>query len=171
MTDSQSDLGLLELVAAAQAEAKTSEDRISEALKSSGSDELAEELASATAALEATSVDIYSVFEARMQHHFRRGPFSRKLKALLLGNGQADLANRLHEYYLAINVLKHGKGASYRELLEAPSGLFGVNKSAKPSDDDTDEETAVSLVDITGAGFFAGLTATIVEAYHFLENQ
>lgn len=167
MTDSQSDLGLLELVAAAQAEAKTSEDRISEALKSSGSDELT----SATAALEAASVDIYSVFEARMQHHFRRGPFSRKLKALLLENGQADLANRLHEYYLAINVLKHGKGASYRELLEAPSALFEVKPSVKPSDDSTDEETAASLVDITGAGFFAGLTATIIEAYHFLENQ
>lgn len=171
MTDSQSDLGLLELVAAAQAEAKTSEDRISEALKSSGSDAQVEELANATAALEATSVDIYSVFEARMQHHFRRGPFSRKLKALLLENRQADLANRLHEYYLAINVLKHGKGASYRELLEAPSGLFEVKPSVKLSDDDADEETSASLVDITGAGFFAGLTATIVEAYHFLKNQ
>lgn len=170
MADSQSDLGLLELVAAAQIEAKKSEDRISEALAASASDAQAEELRDAAAALEAVAVDIYSVFEARMQHHFRRGPFSRKLKALLLENGQADLANRLHEYYLAINVLKHGKGASYRELLETPSNLFVVNVVGKPSDDVT-EETAVSLVDITGAGFFAGLTATITEAYHFLENR
>lgn len=163
---------LLELVAAAQANAKTSEDRISELLEriagQNGSDTHVEELRAATDALELAAVDVFSVFEARMQHHFRRGPFSRKLKSLLLENGQADLANRLHQYYLAINVLKHGKGASYRELIDTPSRLFAMNTVAKPSDDAAED---ASLVDVTGAGFFAGLTATIIEAYHFLENQ
>ncbi len=59
-----------------------------------------------------------------MQHHFKRGPFSRKLKASLLVSGRDDLADRIHQYYLAINVLKHGTGASYRELLDAPSAFF-----------------------------------------------
>ena len=163
---------LLELIAAAQANAKTSEDRISEVLKlmdgQIGSDAQIEELRAATVSLELAAVDIYSLFEARMQHHFRRGPFSRKLKALLLEAGQTDLADRVHQYYLAINVLKHGTGASYRELLNAPSTLFGV----KPKDAVADETHAsTSLVDVSFPGFFKGLTTTIIEACRFLEDR
>ncbi len=170
MSASQS---LLELVAAAQATAKTSEDRISEisALMGgqAGSDTQVEELRAATVALELAAVDIYSLFEARMQHHFRRGPFSRKLKSLLLESGKADLADRVHQSYLAINVLKHGTGASYRELHKIPSPLYVV----KPTEDITADDTQAQagLVDVTVPGFFDGLTATILEAYHFLENR
>ena len=164
---------LLELVAAAQANAKTSEDRVSEIMKlmdgQNGSDAQIEELRAATVSLELVAVDIFSLFEARMQHHFRRGPFSRKLKSLLLEAGQTDLADRVHQYYLAINVLKHGKGASYRELLNAPNTLFVV----KPTEDIIDDEahTPAGLVDVSALGFFNGLTTTIIEAYHFLENK
>lgn len=164
---------LLELVAAAQVNAKTSEDRISEVLKlmdgQNGTDAQVEELRAATVALELAAVDIFSVFEARMQHHFRRGPFSRKLKSLLLEAGQTDLADRLHQYYLAINVLKHGKGASYRELLNAPSALFVVRSSDNIIADEA--HASASLVDISVPGFFEGLTTTILEAIHFLENR
>jgi len=162
-----------ELVAAAQANAKTSEDRVSGILKlmdgQNGSDAQVEELRAATDALELASVDIFSLFEARMQHHFRRGPFSRKLKSLLLESEQTDLADRVHQYYLAINVLKHGKGASYRELLNTPSSLFVI----KPTEDiiADDAHAPAGLVDVTVPGFFDGLTTTILEAYHFLENR
>ena len=164
---------LLELVAAAQAIAKISEDRISEILKlmdgQNGSDAQVEELRAATVALELAAVDIFSLFEARMQHHFRRGPFSRKLKSLLLKAEQTDLADRVYQYYLAINVLKHGKGASYRELLNAPSTLFVV----KPTEDIIADKAhaPAGLVDVSVPGFFDGLTTTILEAYHFLENR
>ena len=162
-----------ELVAAAQANAKTTEERISEILKlmdgQNGSDAQVEELRVATVALEWVSVDTFSLFEARMQHHFRRGPFSRKLKSLLLEAEQIDLADRFHQYYLAINVLKHGKGASYRELLNAPSSLFVV----KPTEDFIADEAhaPAGLVDVSVPGFFDGLATTILEAYHFLENR
>ena len=161
---------LLELVAAAQVNAKTSEDRISKILKlMDRSETQVEELRAATVSLESSAVDIFSLFEARMQHHFRRGPFSRKLKSLLLETGQTDLADRVHQYYLAINVLKHGKGASYRELLNSPSALFVV----KPTEDIIADEAHASagLIDICAPGFFDGLTTTILEAYHFLENR
>ena len=162
-----------QLVAAAQANAKTFEDRISKVLKltdgQNGSDAQVEELRAATVALELAAVDIFSLFEARMQHHFRRGPFSRKLKSLLLKAEKTDLADRFHQYYLAINVLKHGKGASYRELLNNPSSLFNV----KPSEDIIADEAhpPAGLVDVSAPGFFEGLTTTILEAYHFLENK
>ena len=164
---------LLELVAAAQANAKTSENRISEILKlmdgQNGSDAQVEELRAATVSLELAAVDIFSLFEARMQHHFRRGPFSRKLKSLLLEAEQTDLADRVHQYYLAINVLKHGKGASYRELLNAPSSHFVVKPTKEIIADEA--HAPVGLVDVSVPGFFDGLTTTILEAYHFLENR
>ncbi|MCK4862438.1 MAG: hypothetical protein KAS85_11050, partial [Rhodobacteraceae bacterium] len=68
-----------------------------------------------------------------------------------------------------INVLKHGKGASYRELLKTPSTLVVV----KPTEDSTADEAhpTAGLVDVSVPGFFDGLTTTILEAYHFLENR
>lgn len=165
--------GLLELVEAAQANAKTFEGCISEILKrmdgKTGSTVQIEELRSAIVSLELAAVDIFSLFEARMQHHFRRGPFAKKLKLLLLGAGKTDLADRVHQYYLAINVLKHGKGASYRELLKTPNTLFIVKSS---EDIITDEGHApAGLIDVSVPGFFDGLIMTILEAYHFLENR
>jgi hypothetical protein len=120
-----------------------------------------EELRAATSELELASVDIFTAFEARMQHHFKRGPFSRKLKALLIEEGQADLAKRVHHFYLVVNVLKHGKGASYRELAGVSSAMFNV----------TSGDDAQSLIEINVPDFFDGLTATILEAYEFLENR
>ena len=164
---------LLKLVAISQIAAKTLADRVSEALKlmdgSLGTDAQVKELRRATKALELAAVDIFSIFEARMQHHFKRGPFSRKLKALLLESKQPDLADRLHKYYLAVNVLKHGKGASYRELLNSPTSLFDV-KSPQAANSEEAQPTA-GLIDVTVLGFFDGLTKTIVDAYHFLEDK
>lgn len=166
-------LSVPELVAAAQANAKMQEGRIEEALVLMGGQHVSksqiEDLSAATAALEFAAVDILSVFEARMQHHFKRGPFSRKLKSLLVQAGKTDLADSLHQYYLAINVLKHGKGASYRELLSTPSHLVAL----KPASDLTEDDAGVhtSLIDVTLPKFFDGLTKTILEAYHFLEKK
>ena len=164
---------LLELVATAQVTAKASEDRISQALtnmaRPNRTELHAKELRRASKALELVAVDIFSTFEARMQHHFKRGPFSRKLKTLLLESKQPDLADRLHKYYLAVNVLKHGKGASYRELLKSPTSLFAV--TAPPADPTDEAKANQSLIDVTAPGFFEGLTDTIIEAYHFLEGK
>ena len=104
-----------------------------------------------------------------MQHHFRRGPFSRKLKSLLLESEQTDLADRVYQYYLAINVLKHGKGASYRELLNAPTPLLDVKPTEEIIADEA--EAFPGLIDVTVPGFFDGLTSTILEAYYLLENR
>jgi hypothetical protein len=168
----ESPQSVLELVAAAQVNAAASEGRVSEVLKlmngQGGSDAQVEELRAATVALEMVAVDIFSVFEARMQHHFKRGPFSRKLKSLLLTSRKADLANRVYQHYLAINVLKHGKGASYRELLDNRRCLFVLKSAEEVATDGT--TTPVGLVDVTTPGFFDGLATTIIEAYHFLED-
>jgi len=163
---------LVELVGAAQDAAQAPIDRISEVLKlmdgASGTDAQTEELRAASVELELAAVDVFSLFEARMQHHFRRGPFSRKLKALLLASRRADLADRVHQYYLAVNVLKHGKGASYRELLNAPSSFIVVKPAQEIEAGDAEGD---SLIDVSVAGFFEGLCATILEATDFLEKR
>ena len=164
---------LLELVKSAQVNAKISEARISDILKfmegKNGSDAMVEELRAAIVLLELEAVDIFSLFEARMQHHFKRGPFSRKLKSLLLESQQTDLADKFYQYYLAINVLKHGKGTSYRELLNVSNSLFVVKSNEDIIIDE--EHLSTGLVDVSVPGFFDGLIKTILEAYHFLENR
>lgn len=164
---------LPELVRAAQIRAKASQDRMTEILNmtegQSLSDAMAKEIASETVAIELAAMDIFAVFEVQMQRHFKRGPLALKVKAALLAAGQADLADRLHQHYLAINVLKHGTGASYRELLNNKSTLFVVKRAAdtgaKP------EEWPTGLVDVTTPQFFDRLAETILEAYQFLENR
>ncbi|MBU2983290.1 hypothetical protein KO498_15900 [Lentibacter algarum] len=170
MTTSQN---VPDLIAAAQAKAKLSEDTISGVRSHlegpSGSETQVEELRAAHVALKRIAVDAFTLFEARMQHHFKRGPFSRKLRSALLEAEHTDLADRIHKYYLAINVLKHGNGASYRELLNTPTILFHI----KPSENTTSqEENAPSnLIDVSLPGFFDGLATTLLEAYQFLEKR
>ncbi|KPA20878.1 hypothetical protein shim_27940 [Shimia sp. SK013] len=162
-----------DLIAAAQAKATVSTDRILQVREhlegQTASEAQVEDLRAANVALELAAVDIFTLFEARMQHHFKRGPFSRKLRAALLEAGHTDLAGRFHEYYLAINVLKHGTGASYRELLATPTTLFHVRRTE--SLNSQDEQAPSSLIDIDVPGFFDRLATTLLEAHQFLENR
>lgn len=159
-----------DLIAAARVNAKTSEDHIAKYTGGQGgSDAPAQDLNAAIVALELAAVDAFTLFEARMQHHFKRGPFSRKLRAMLLSARQTDLADRFHNYYLAINVLKHGTGASYRELLNAPTALFAVRPANSAGSED--EDAHLGLIDVAVPGFFDGLATTLLEAHQFLENK
>lgn len=170
MTASES---LPDLVRAAQITAKSSYDQISEILATAVDQELTDaqnkELAEHTVAIELVAIDIFAVFEARMQRHFKRGPLSRKVKAALLEARQPDLADRLYQYYLAINVLKHGSGASHRELLGNKSMMFVVKQVSEQTA--KEGEVLVGLVDVTAPQFFSGLADTILETYQFLENR
>lgn len=164
---------LPDLVRAAQDTAKSSYNLMSEIRDDAGdqvlTDAQTKELAKHTVAIELAAVDIFTVFEARMQRHFKRGPLSRKVKAALLEARQPDLADRLHQHYLAINVLKHGTGASHRELLGNKSNLFVVKQSSNETA--AEGEALAGLVDVTAPEFFDGLADTILDAYKFLENR
>lgn len=158
-------------VATAQQEAKRAEARIAELRAEIAGQEpsaaQADALRAETRPLEAAAVDIFTLFEARMQHHFKRGPFSKKLRGLLVDAGQADLAQRVQTYYWAVNVLKHGKGASYRALLESATPLVVLHGATNPEGTDAPE----SLIDVSMPGFFDGLAQTVLEAHQFLEKR
>lgn len=164
---------LPELVHAARCTAKSSLARVSEILKLAEgqtlSDAQIEEITSETVAIELAAVDIFAVFEARLQPYFKRGPLSRKVKAALLAAGHADLADRLHQHYLAINVLKHGTGASHRELLNNKNTMFVMMLAADPVAKSKGASTG--LIDVTSPHFFDGLSEAILEAHQFIENR
>jgi hypothetical protein len=110
---------------------------------------------------EAEIFDLVSTFEARMQHNFKRGPFFKKLRALLIEKDQTDLATAVHHYALAVNVLKHGTGASYRDLKTAGPLPFTLHIPAGN----------IRLVDVKEGGFYAGLVDTLDQAHSFLVNR
>ena len=151
---------LPELVATAQSDAQTALNDIATLPQDDADTRI-----TATLAIERIAVDLFSVFEARMQRHFKRGPLSRKLTALLVANGETDLADRLHQHYMAINVLKHGTGASYRELQGLKNPMFVLNPPRQG------DAPATGLIDVTVPGFFDRLGATVLEAYHYMEKR
>jgi len=150
-----------EMIETARVTAKTAEDQIAAGASDA-------EVLAGTLALEAVAIDTFAAFEARSQHHFRRGPFARKLKAQLLEAGEADLADRIYSYYLAVNVLKHGMGNSHRDLWLSKNNMFTVIQAP---DGFVAQSGQPGLVDVTAAGFFDGLATAILEAHAFLEQS
>lgn len=110
--------------------------------------------------IEAMVVETVSAFEARLQHHFARGPFFVKLRNKLSAEGHIDLAQTVYHYYLAANVLKHGGGKSLREL-----------EKIEPSPFTLQDEEGKALIDVTVNGFLNGLIASLSEAAHLLPSK
>lgn len=114
----------------------------------------------ATSEIEEAVVETVSAFEARMQHHFARGPFFVKLSQRLRAEGHAELAQRVQQYYLATNVLKHGGGKSYRELEKSADHPFTLQ-----------DEDGKALIDVTADGFLTGLIDTLRQAHALLNAK
>jgi hypothetical protein len=63
------------------------------------------------------SVGMFSIFEANIQNSFGGNYSFDALRRLLDSEGEQTLLIRFNWYALAVNVLKHGKGRSYEQLL------------------------------------------------------
>ncbi len=111
-----------------------------------------------TSEIEAMVIETVSAFEARLQHHFARGPFFVKLRNKLAAEGHTHLAQRVYHYYLAANVLKHGGGKSLRELEKLADQPFTLQ-----------DEEGKALIDVSADGFLAGLVDALREAHRILE--
>lgn len=69
------------------------------------------------------AVGIFSLFESMMQDSFSCENVFKEVKKYLKKKGNNTLLERFNDYYLAINVLKHGRGKSYNELVERYESL------------------------------------------------
>lgn len=121
---------------------------------------LADDPGATTDQIEAMVVETVSAFEARLQHHFKRGPFFVKLRAKLAAEGHSALAQNVYEYYLAANVLKHGGGKSLRELQKIEPAPFILQ-----------EDEGKALIDVTADGFLDGLVTVLRAAHEDLTNS
>lgn len=147
---------LADLLQAALATAKLAEEEAAKAKNSP-------DARSAAVTIEQVAIDIASVFEALMQHHFKRGPFYKELQKRMNADDQSDLGERVIQYAHAVNVLKHGHGKSHRELLNMKRLPFRVRRHDR-------NDTDIGLVDVLSPEFSDGLIETLTLAKAFLER-
>lgn len=162
------------LLRAAEVAARRSEKSVSEILSlmdqhDGGQTVFVNSLRMATVEIEVAVVGVFSLFEARMQAHFPKGPFFQRLRSHLINEYQLELATKVHHYYLAVNVLKHGLGSSYEELLNEPNLPFSIRQIGENFFDDGDIAEPEGLIDVTATGFVDGLIGALSQTHKFLE--
>ena len=71
------------------------------------------------------AIGMFSLFEAVIQNELKieKGSAFKELKQELRRKNNLELNTKFEEFYYAINVLKHGKGDSYKKLLEKRNNL------------------------------------------------
>ena len=70
-----------------------------------------------------------------------------------------------------MNVLKHGRGQSYEELLATPNLPFFLKRSEDNFFEEGDIAEPESLIDFRAMGFFEGLVDALRQAHLFLEGN
>lgn len=92
-------------------------ERAIEALKTSGSTSLVKTLQMIQLQKAILAVGMFSIFEANLQDGLGCSNGFDEAKKILGDEGELDTKERLDDLYLAINVLKHGRGRSYDALV------------------------------------------------------
>ncbi|MCZ0813750.1 MAG: hypothetical protein ACQEVT_04980 [Pseudomonadota bacterium] len=160
------------LLSAAEAKARKFDEDISELHKlmdeQGGQTVFVNGLRVAVIQMEMAAVGVFSLFEARMQPYFPNGPFFKSLRTHLFDADQPDLANDVWNYYLAVNVLKHGQGTSYEELIKSPELPFIIKRPDSFFFNEGDVAEPEGLIHVTAPGFFHGLIETLNRVYGFL---
>ncbi|HVV27452.1 MAG TPA: hypothetical protein VHC40_05745 [Rhizomicrobium sp.] len=96
---------------------KEVEDRIVEELQTSGATRLVVGLQMINLQRAITACGMFSMFEAYLQDFLECVDGFKEANEILTSHGHAQMAGTFRDYQSAINVLKHGRGASYDRLL------------------------------------------------------
>lgn len=167
-------VGVPLLLAAAKATERNFHAAVSEIIglmeQHGGQTDLVNGLRLATVQIEVAAIGVFSLFEARMQPCIPKGPFFKQLKALLIEKGQEKLANNVWHYYLAVNVLKHGKGQSYKELCNETHLPFEIKKPDGFFFDEGDVSEPEGLINVIAEDFFVNLIQTLEAVHAYLEQ-
>jgi hypothetical protein len=92
---------------------------------------------------------MYSMFEAELQNSLACNDGFKEAKKILLQKGETDLVDRFNDFYLAINVLKHGKGSSYNALVAKSKNLpFRLKLPSEYFFDEGDVSEVSTLVEV-----------------------
>ena len=116
------------------------------------------------------AIGMFSLFEAVIQNEIKveKGSAFKELKQKLEKNNKIVLLENFELFYYAINVLKHGKGASYTKLLEKrnslPFEITPANTSFRNKGDISEIETLIYVDD----KFLESCLAVICQCYEEL---
>jgi hypothetical protein len=103
--------------------AAETQNRVHEALQSSGATSLVNTTRMLTMLRAVIAIGSFSIFESVLQQQTGWGDPFAEVDQCLRKIGKEQLADRFVDYRNAINVLKHGKGRSYEALLKRGSAL------------------------------------------------
>ena len=94
------------------------------------------------------AVGMFSLFEAMLQDAMNWPDPFKALGNYLRGQGEARLADTINDYKLAVNVLKHGQGRSYADLIMRASSLEFTVRTAGTFFSEGDVSEVGVLVDV-----------------------
>ena len=125
------------------------EDLVCAELKNSGSTRAVLTLQKMQWEIAIFAIWMFSLFEAVVQNELEinKGSAFKELKERLEKNNKKELLRNFEELYYAINVLKHGKGTSYKKLLERRGSLpFAITPTDSLSRNEGDVSEIETLV-------------------------
>lgn len=131
-------------------------------LQSSGATRLVKTLQMIQLQKAISAVGMFSMFEAALQDHLQSTNGFREAGALLDAKGEGALKQQFYSLQLAINVLKHGKGRSYEELVQRAASLpFRVKLPDENFFNEGDVAELLTLVEVDDA--FVLLCAQVIQ--------
>ncbi|WP_336195012.1 hypothetical protein [Hafnia paralvei] len=117
------------------------------------------------------AVGMFSIFEAHLQNGLSCQNGFKELRTILDAAGKHELKERFDNYYLAINALKHGDGASYRQLITKIHDLeFDVETPHTSVYEEGDVSAIRSLIKADDA-FILGCAELIREISEIISEQ
>lgn len=120
------------------------------------------------------AIGMYSSLEAALKWEFGWNSPSQEMKKLFVGSGYSDTYQKFELYWLAINVLKHGDGASYDRLLKKSASLpFRIKRDGEWffEEGDLAENHSLVLVDDSFLLECAEIISSITSALEELVTQ
>lgn len=110
-----------------------------------------------------SSVGMFSMFDAILQSQLECKDGFKEAGKILEKNGETELSEIFSNLQLAVNVLKHGKGRSYTELVEKSANLpFRVKLPDEYFFNEGDVSEVSTLIEVDDA--FVLLCAEVIHA-------
>ena len=126
-----------------EAQAKTLE-----ALQASGATSLVKTLQIVQLQKVVSAVGMFSIFDAMLQDRLDCADGFKEADAILDSEGATSLKDHFVTLRLAINVLKHGEGRSYKELLAKPKLPFKIKTPEEDFFNEGDVSEVQTLIEV-----------------------
>lgn len=123
--------------------------KVIDKLQTSGSTNLVKNLQMVQLQKAIIAIGMFSLFESILQDGLSCKEGFKEAKKILIETGNTDLHDRFDIFFLAINVLKHGRGRSYDALIAKPGTLpFNIKRPGQTFFYEGDVSEANTLIEV-----------------------